>query len=361
MAYLGLGSFFVGGEVANILDEVAIREHFQNLCAKVGVECKEHVARAQAATQTRDWVSAYSEWTSCRDVIERSKSLLDRDDWLWLSGCHKLMCADLCAFYSMNFGEALRDAMAAFKAGDEVQNVPEALDFKSYVEPILWKAMYLWASTSDCKEEALELDVEAFLIDSLGHSRDSVSDSEVRTLKQQCKELVINKSESVMWQVQTHYYYYSKTEECLQWASEGNKLYKERHSGNLDYVSKFNEALTLMMLGAYKKAAAVGEIIVDELDSEPWKGKVTDDHPAAQYCNPLFEFLLHQMLCLCYQSLWHTRAELDEEKHQNLKELASEEEAKCLRLSEQIEVQEMFLYSRECLLAALIHGGNKYV
>ncbi len=196
--FLGLGNFFVCGEVADIFDKVAIQEHFQNLCAKVGVGCKEHLAHVQAATQTRDWVVAYSEWTSCRDVIVRSEGLLDRDDQRWFSGCHKLVSANLWTFHSMNFGLALTAAIAALKAGAEFQNVPEALDFKFYLLPTLWKVMYLWASTSDCEEEALDPDVKEFLIDVLLHPRDSVSDSEVRTLKQQCKEFVINKSESVI-------------------------------------------------------------------------------------------------------------------------------------------------------------------
>jgi len=281
MDFLGLGNFFVCGEVANIFDKVAIREQFQNLCAKVGVECKEHVARAQAATQTRDWVVAYSKRTSCRDVIVRSEGLLDRDDWLWLSGCRALVWANLWAFYRMNFGRALKDAIAACKARDEVQNVPEALDFKFYVLPTLWKVMYLWA-TSDCEEEALDPYVKAFLIDALGHPRDSVSDSEVRTLKQQCKEFVINKSESVIWGIQKHYYFYSRIEECLRWAHEGNKLYKKRYPGMLDYVSKFNEAFTLSISGAWEEASKVSEEIRDNLDSKPWKAKVGDGHP--QHC-----------------------------------------------------------------------------
>jgi hypothetical protein len=201
MDFLGLGNFSVCGEVDSVFDKVSIQEHFESLCEKVGVECKEHLARAQAATETRDWVVAYSEWSSCRDAILRSEGLLDRDDRPWLLGCLSLVSANLSAFHSMNFGRALTDAIAASKAQDEVQNVSEALDFKSYVLPTLWKVMYLWASTSDCEEEVLYPDVKAFLIDALGHARDD-SESEVRTLKQQCKEFVINKSESVIWEVQ---------------------------------------------------------------------------------------------------------------------------------------------------------------
>jgi hypothetical protein len=138
-----LSDFFVCGEVANILDKEAIGKHFQNLCGKIGVECKEHLARAQAATQTSDWVVAYSEWTNCGDVIQLSKGVFDRDDWLWLTGCHALVRANLCAFHSMNFRLALLIAILAHKARDAVQNVAEALDFRSYVQPTLWKMMYL--------------------------------------------------------------------------------------------------------------------------------------------------------------------------------------------------------------------------
>jgi hypothetical protein len=304
--FLGLGNFFVCGEVANIFDKVAIREHFQNLCAKVGVACKEHCACAHTATQTRDWVVAYSEWTSCRDIIMRSEGLLDRDEWLWLSGCHKLVSANLWAFHSMNFGLALAAAIAALKAWAEFKNVPEALDFKFYLLHTLWKVLYLWASTSDCEEETLDPDVKKFVnvlfvINVLLHPRDSVPDSDLGTLKQQCKKFIINNCESVIWEVQKHYFNNSKTEECLRWAREGNNLYKKKYPDQLDYVSKFNEALTLFMSGACKGASEVLAEIKEKLNSEPWKAKFTNDHPAAQYCNPEYEFHIHQMLITCYQ------------------------------------------------------------
>jgi len=160
----------------------------------------------------------------------------------------------------------------------------------------------VWASTSDCEEEVLDPDVKAFFIDALV-PRDSVSDSEVRTLKQHCKEFVINKSESVIWEVQKHFFNYSKTEECLRWAREANKVYKQRYPGKLDYVSKFNEAFTLFMLGVCKGASKVCAEITYILDSEPWKGRVTDGHPAAQYCNAKYEYLIHELQCFCYKQM----------------------------------------------------------
>ncbi len=294
---------YLGNKVPNIFDQVAIWDHFQDLCAKVGVECKEHHACAEAATQTGDWVVAYSEWTSCKDVIVRSESLLDRDSWLWFLGFHALVGANLCAFYSMNFGLALTAAIAAFKACVEVQNVPEALDFKSYVPPTLWMVMYLWASTSDCEEEALDPDVKAFLIYALGHPRDSVSDSEVRTLKEQCKEFVINQFEFVVWDIQRHYFHYSNIEECLRWAREGSKLYKKRYPGKLDYESRFCEAMMLMTSLFWEEASKVLAEIRDNLDSKPWKAKVRDGHPAALYCDPEFADLVNHMLCICYEQM----------------------------------------------------------
>lgn len=297
MHFLCLDNF--EGLVVNIFDKVAIREHFQNLCAKVGVECKEHFARAQTATQTKDWVVACSESTSCRDIIVRSEGLLDRDDWLWLSGCHELVSANLWAFHSMNFGEALTAAIAAFKAWCQFQNMPKALDFQFHLLPTLWKMLYLWASTSDCEEEALDPDVRKFLINVLLQRRDY----EVRTLKQQCKEFVVDESEFVIWEVQKLFFVYFKTEECLRWAHEGSKLYQKRYPGKLDYVSKFNEAHMLWMLGACEEASKVFEKLRDNLDSKPWKTKSTDDHPAAWYCNPQYDYLVHLLQCGCYHHM----------------------------------------------------------
>lgn len=50
MDFVGSGNFFVSG-VYNTFDKVAVREHFQNLCAEVGVDCKEHFARAQTSSR----------------------------------------------------------------------------------------------------------------------------------------------------------------------------------------------------------------------------------------------------------------------------------------------------------------------
>jgi hypothetical protein len=46
LGFLGLGDFFVSGDVVSVFDKDDIRKHFKNLCAKVGVECKEHLSRA---------------------------------------------------------------------------------------------------------------------------------------------------------------------------------------------------------------------------------------------------------------------------------------------------------------------------
>lgn len=80
------------------------------------------------------------------------------------------------------------------------------------------KLMYLWASTPDFREKALDADVKAFLIDKLGHLEDSESYSEGRTLKDQCKKFLKNESVSVIWEVQKEYFNYFETEECLTWS-----------------------------------------------------------------------------------------------------------------------------------------------
>jgi hypothetical protein len=356
----GSETFFVGVEVAKIFDRVTIWEHFQNLCAKVGLECMEHLARAQTATHTRDWFVACSEWTSCGDVIGRS-GLLDRDDRIWLSGCHALVLANLWAFYRKNVGRALKDAIAASKARDEVPNVPEALDFKSYVEATLLKVMYLWASTSDCEEEAMDPDVKAFLIDKLGCPGDSVSDYEVRTLKQQCKEFVINKSESVIWEVQRDYFNYFETKECLRWEREGSKLYQRRYPGKLDYVSKLNEALVLCVSGAFAKASKVFGKIICNLDSKPWKAKATDAHPAARYCDPLYDYSTHRLQRYCYQQM-AVQAGRGRKKTSKWIELANQEEAQCQSLLAESEYAELFSSEHERFIKALEYAAkNKYV
>jgi hypothetical protein len=346
MDLLGLGNYSVYGKVDNVFDDNVIREHFKNLCAKVGLECKQHLARAQAAIQTRDWVVVYSEFTSCRDAIVRPQGLLDGDERPWLLGCHALVSANLSAFHSINFGRALTDAIEASKARDEVQNVPEALDFKSYVERTLLKVMYLWSSTSDCEEEVLGADVKAFLIVALEHPKED-SDSEERTLKQQCKEFVINKSESVIWEVQKCF---SKTEERLKWARQGREVYEKRYRGKLDYVSRGNEADTLFMSGPLEEASKVLAKISDKLDLEPWKGKFTEADPAAVYCTLQYAFFIHQMLCMCYTQM---AVQSGADKYI---ELVNKEISLLTQLQVDNEIE--FSYSRECLAKALEYAAN---
>ncbi|CAK9867312.1 unnamed protein product, partial [Sphagnum jensenii] len=330
-----------------------------NLCAKVGVECKEHCARAQTATQTREWVVAYSEWTSCRDIIVRSEGLLDRDEWLWLSGCHELVSANLWAFHSMNFGLALAAAIAALKAWAEFKNVPEALDFKFYLLPTLWKVLYLWASTSDCEEETLDPDVKKFVnvlfeINVLLHPRDSVPDSKMGTLKKRCKKFIINNCESVIWEVQKHYFNNSKTEECLRWAREGNVLYQKKYPDQLDYVSKLNEAATLFMSGACEEVIEVCEKIRDNLESKPWQGNGADVYPAARYCTLEYAFMIRQMLCICYQKMTLKPGHRKWQMIDN----ASKEREECESLWAQMQSDENLLPLRKCLAEAGEHAEN---
>jgi hypothetical protein len=309
MEFLGLGEFFVCGKVDNIYGNVSIREYFEKLCAKVECKkkCKDHLDRAQAATQAREWDEAYREWTSFRNVVH-SQDLLNEDEGPLLLVCHALVSANFSAFHSKKFGLALTDAILASKEQHKIQNVQAASGLESYVERTLLKVMYLWASTADCGEEKLDLGhVKAFLIER-GHPRDSMSDPEVGTLKQQCKKFVINKSKSVVWEIQNYYFNYSNTEECLRWAREGNKLYEDSYPGKLDYVSKLNEAFTLFMSGAFERATEVGEKIIHVMNSETWDGKAKDVHPAGQYCNPQYKFLIHLMQSRCY---WHMAVQSD--------------------------------------------------
>jgi hypothetical protein len=347
MDFLGIGTFFVCSEVSNVFDKVTIWEHFRNLCAKVGVECTEHIARAQAATREGDWVVACAEWTSCGDVILRSGLLLDRDDWIWLTGCHALESANFSAFYLKNYVRALKDAIAASKAWDEVQNVPEALDFKSYVESTLLKMMYLWASNSDGEEEPLDADVKAFLIDIVGHPGDAVSNSEVSILKQQCEEFVNNKSVSVIWEVQKDYFNYFATDyfECLRWARKGSTLYHAKYPEKLDYVSKLNEAFLLFLSGNPKNASEVFHEIIDNLDSKPWEAKGMDAHPAALCCNPQYVLFVHLCQRQCY---WQMAVQpgQGEEKLIDLIAHIDDEEAE-LSLLAQREYVEMFRVQRD--------------
>ncbi len=296
MDFLGSGHFFV----CNIFDKVAIREHFQNLCAKVGVDCKEHFARAQTATETRDWAVAYSEWTSCRDIIVRSEDLLDRDEWLWLESCHKLVSAKLWAFHSKKFELALDTSINAWRAWFRfrLKKVPEKLDLKFYLILTLRMMVYLWAS-SDCEEEALDPNVRSVLV-RLSRATDIMPNSEVKTLKQQCKKFVINKWEFVIWLVQHQYFYYFEMEECLRWAREGSKIYGEKYSGKLDYVSKLYEAATLFMAGACEEVIKVCEKIREKLEKGRSQIDDINTYPAARYCTVEYSFMIHLMLYICY-------------------------------------------------------------
>ncbi|CAK9209342.1 unnamed protein product, partial [Sphagnum troendelagicum] len=324
-----------------------------NLCAKVGVECKEHFAGAQTATQTRDWVVAYSEWTSCRDIIVHSEGLLDRDKWLWLLGCQKLVSANLWAFHSKNYELALDASIEALEAWIDYDNASEALSFRSYLNPTLWTMIYLWA-TSDCKEEALDPNVRSFLMNVLLHPRDAVPDSEVRTLKQQCKEFVINEWECVIWEVQKQYFYYFETEECLRWAREGNKFYKKKYPGKLDYVSKLNEAATLFMSGACEEVIEVCEKIRERLELKPWQANGTYVYPAERYCTVEYAFKVHQMLYICYRKMTlkpnhRTRVMIEQQNKAS---------GECNSLLSQMESDGNLLPLRECLAQAWEHAVN---
>ncbi|CAK9855500.1 unnamed protein product [Sphagnum jensenii] len=183
-----------------------------------------------------------------------------------------------------------------------------------------------------------------------------MSDSDVRTLKQQCKEFVTNKYKSVVWKVQMHYFDYSKTKECLRWAREGNKLYKERYSDKLDYISKYNEAFLLFTSGAFERAKEVCEGIISELDSEPLKGKAMDDHPAAQYCDPQYEFDIHSMLGRCYEQMavQSGRGKTTDEWIQ----LANREQEKCESLLGESELQGEISHALKCRADALEDAAN---
>jgi hypothetical protein len=296
MDFSGSGNFFVSG-LYNIFDEVAIREHFQNLCAKIGVDCKEHFARAQTATETRNWAVAYSEWTSCRNIIERSEDLLDKDEGLWLESCQKLVSARLWAFHSKKFERALDAAIDAWEIWNQLKNAPESLD----LHPIFTMLMmiYLWAS-SDCEEETLDPDVKSYLVRLLSYQKDGVPDSEVRTLKQQCKQFVLNEWEFVFWEVQKQFFYYFEREECLRWAREGSKIYENKYSNKLDYVSKLYEAATLFMAGACEDVIEVCEQIREKLQLVCSQISDTNIYPAAQYCTVEYAFMINQMLYICY-------------------------------------------------------------
>jgi hypothetical protein len=296
MDFSGSGNFFVSS-FYDIFAEVAIREHFQNLCAKVGVDCKEHFARAQTATETRDWAVAYSEWTSCRDIIERSEDLLDRDEWLWLESCHRLVSARLWAFHSKKVELALDASIDACGAWYQLKNVPESLHL--YPTFTLMMMMYLWAS-SDCEEEALDPNVKRCLVGLLSQQKDAVPNSEVRTLKQQCKEFVTNKYECIIWEVQKQYFYYFEREECLRWAREGSTIYGKKYPGQLDYVSKLYEAATLFMAGGREEVIKVCENIRDKLELVRSQTNHSNIYPAARYCTVEYAFMIHQMLYICY-------------------------------------------------------------
>ncbi|CAM6033020.1 unnamed protein product, partial [Sphagnum compactum] len=258
----GLGTFFVGLEVANIIDEVTIWEHFRILCAKVGAECTKHLDRAQAATHTRDWRDFGEEWTSCGDLIVRS-----------------------------------------------------------------------------------------------GHTGDSVSDYKVTTLKEQCKEFVTNTSESVIWEVQKSYFNYFKTEVCLRWTREGSKLYQGKYPDKLDYVSKLNEALVLCVSAAFAKASEVLEEIIYNLDSKPWIAKATDAHPAARYCNPLYEYLTHRLLCHCYQQM-AVLSGRGKKKTNKWIELVNKETAECRSLLAQSGLAKMFSFDCHRVSKALEYAAK---
>ncbi len=52
--------------------EVAFWNHSQNICARVGVACKECHDRARAALRARDWAAAKAEWERCLNLVRPS-------------------------------------------------------------------------------------------------------------------------------------------------------------------------------------------------------------------------------------------------------------------------------------------------
>jgi len=142
--------------------------------------------------------------------------------------------------------------------------------------------------------------VKTFLVRLLSHQKEAVPDSEVRTLKQQCKEFVLNKWEFVIWEVQKQYFYYFEREECLRWAHEGSKIYGKKYSDKLDYVSKLYEAATLFMAGACEDVIKVCEEIREKFQLVRSEISDTNIYPAARYCTIEYAFMIHQMLYICY-------------------------------------------------------------
>ncbi len=193
--------------------------------------------------------------------------------------------------------------------------------------------------------------LEALLIYALGHSGD------VSELKLQCKEFVMNKSVSVLWEVQKDFFHYGKAGECLRWVHEGNNLYKKKYPGMVDYVSKFNEAFLLFMLGSCENAIEVLEDIRDDLESKPWEANVTNVHPAALCCTLEFAFMVRQMLCMCYEVMILQPSE--RRRLQEMWDNTNKERDECKSLWAQMQSDGILLPPRKYLAESWEHAMNK--
>jgi hypothetical protein len=266
--------------------------------------------------------------------------------------------AKLWAFHSKKFELALDTSINAWRAWFRfrLKKVPEKLDLKFYLILTLRMMVYLWAS-SDCEEEVLDPNVRSFLMNVLLHQRDAVPNSEVRTLKQQCKDHVINEWKSVIWEVQQQFFYYSEIEECLRWAREGSNIYGKKYADKVDYVSKFYEAATLFMAGGCEEVIKVCEEIREKLDPVDNQINDTNTYPAAQYCTVEYTCMIHEMLYICY---WKIRFGPGQSavRFEQLLKLSEECEALWSQIYADVKRLRRF---KICLFKAAEHAeNNKY-
>jgi len=338
--------------------EDAFWNHSQNICARVGVACKECHDRARAAIKARDWAAAKAEWERCLDLVRPSSlQAADHESYHWLLCWVNLLLANLLGFCFKEFGDAFTFAAQSYVLiYNQKTSVPGALDLRRHVRDNFRHLIYLWASEPDCEEMVMNptgvTALNNFILTMIllhGKPRISVFDCEVKTRKQLCKEFAITGDEYFLcWSIQEQNLYYGYMEEILRWAREGNKRYQKKYPGMMDYISKMNEAIALTFLMAWEEAKKVLEDISNEFDAEP------EDHPAAlDRRTPKYSKLIHNMLELCNNTMSPKPCEGRVEKRKKTMDRVKE----CQRVKLDCEKLEQSELERKCDTTAIEEFG----
>jgi hypothetical protein len=295
---------------------VAFWEHSQQLAAKVGIQCHEHHALAQAALHAGEWQAATREWTRCLELVENSESLLDVASRQWLVGWISLLLANLFGFCCKDFGIALN--FSSKSAELDISSVPDELNFHNYAVDYDFILKYLRLSAENCDGESFYNYVNPWLRDLLDRKEDGEEffakggEQSIESgvcLNDDCEEeadelllpkggehFLLEIEYAVCSKLQELYAFYGDREELLRWARRGNQLYNKLCPGGTDVMSKWCEVGALIHFGAWKEGAEVlkelEDIAVDyeyNLGKNDYSNQLLSGHILLEFCYMLMQ------------------------------------------------------------------------